>query len=124
MRCFLIGAVLVAVCCSRGLSPSSERQRISDHLTNQRPLTSDAPGENQDCSWSRKEFIKLVIGKTQEDVLMLVGQPIKKSEDSWSYMKKTWHGAKVLDHCVNIHWIDGVAKGLTYHESSPSEGAE
>ena len=124
MRCFLIGAVFVTICSIGELSvPSSERRILSGIPANQSPLVNDAKA-NKNRKWSRTEFIKLVIGKTQEEMLLLIGQPVKKTEDSWSYLEKTWRSHNVMDHCVNIHWIDGVARGLTYHERSPGEDAD
>lgn len=124
MRYFLIGAVFVAICSIGELSVSnSERSILLGLPANQSPLTSYAQA-NKNRKWSRTEFIKLVIGKTQEEIILLVGQPIKKTEDSWSYLEKTWRDHNVMDHCVKIHWIDGVARGLTYHDISPGEDAD
>jgi hypothetical protein len=72
----------------------------------------DGGKEGAQRTYFRKEFRKLLVGKTPDDVIAAVGGPDSTSQDGdrikWTYRKRTIDPATgQVDAAIFVHFTDG-----------------
>jgi len=78
-------------------------------------------GNNGDTkrTYLRKEFRKLLVGKTPDEVIAAVGGPDSTSQDGdsikWTYRKRTIDPATgQVDAAIFVHFTDGKVSNVDY----------
>lgn len=114
MKPVLLSALVV--CCVVGCGKIPKPSQVTTTPTTPTEAT---PAKTEPKIYTREEFTALLVGKTQDQVIKLVGKPNRTSasgeRSTWDYYDRTRDTiADKIDHIAFVWFRNGVVERVNY----------